>query len=138
MRLVVDTNVIISSLIKDGVSRRLLTHSTEEFLTIAFSAKEVEKYAEEICKKAKITSDEFEAVLEKILEHLVVIDDKIIMLKMEEAKKIMDEIDPKDTFFIAAALATKSSILSDDKHFQQQKRVKVVTTKELVRKYTNL
>ena len=33
----------------------------------------------------------------------------------------MNKIDPKDTPFIAAALATESDIWSDDAHFEKQK-----------------
>ncbi|HID40035.1 MAG TPA: hypothetical protein EYP36_11045, partial [Calditrichaeota bacterium] len=37
-----------------------------------------------------------------------------------------------DVQFIAAALATKSTIWSDDKHFKKQDEVKILTTKELI------
>jgi len=48
-------------------------------------------------------------------------------------EKIMDKIDPDDTQFIAAALATNSDIWSDDTHFTKQNKVKVWTTKELIK-----
>ncbi len=132
-RLIVDSNRIIASLIKDSISRRIITHINAELITINFSEKEVNKYRELILKKAKINSFELNLIFEKLKEKLIILDDKIILTKMKEAKIIMDHIDPDDTPFIAAALATKSDIWSDDKHFEKQKKVKVWKTKYLVR-----
>ena len=50
----------------------------------------------------------------------------------DTASKIMDSIDPDDTPFIAAALATGADIWSDDKHFEQQNEIKVWKTKDLI------
>ena len=44
----------------------------------------------------------------------------------------MDHIDPNDTPFVAAALAMNAFIWSEDKHFQKQHKVKIVTTAELM------
>jgi len=52
---------------------------------------------------------------------------------MDEAKKIMDNIDKADAPFIAAALAVNSPIWSDDKHFQKQHKITVFKTEDLNR-----
>jgi predicted nucleic acid-binding protein len=45
----------------------------------------------------------------------------------------MDAIDPDDTPFIALASAVENDgIWSDDKHFQQQTRIRVWQTKDLL------
>ena len=47
----------------------------------------------------------------------------------------MDMIDPKDTPFIALALAVENDgVWSEDRRFEQQSRVKVWKTKELLRR----
>ena len=69
--------------------------------------------------------------LEKLKQKLILLDDRIILAKMEEAGKIMDRIDQDDTPFIAAALATGSDIWSEDTHFEKQKKIKVWKTKDL-------
>ena len=133
MKLIVDTNRIIAALIKDSISRRIITHINKELITIDFSEKEIKKYKALILKKAKISSFELNLIFEKLKEKLIILDDKIILTKMKEASKIMDDIDPDDTPFIAAALATKSDIWSDDKHFDRQNEVKVWKTKDLMK-----
>lgn len=131
MRLVVDTNVLISALIKDSTTRYIITHIAAELITISFSEKELSKYRAMILEKTDITSAELEAILEKIREKMVLLDDSIIQRNMLEASKIMDNIDPNDTPFIAAALATTSDIWSDDKHFERQNKIKIWKTKAL-------
>ena len=46
---------------------------------------------------------------------------------------VLDEIDNKDTSFIAASLAIENDgIWSDDKHFEKQDKVKIWKTKDLL------
>ena len=132
MKLVVNSNRIIAALIKDSASRMIINHLNAELISIDFSDKEIEKYKPTILNKAQINEYEFQIILEKIKEKLVILEDKIILTKMEEAKGIMDKIDPDDTPFIAAALATESDIWSDDEHFQKQNKIKIWKTKDLV------
>jgi len=128
MRLVVNSNRIIASLVKDSYSREIILHGKLDLLTINISEKEIQKYKEYILKKSKITEIQFNFILEKLKEKMTVLDDKIIESKIDEAKKIIGHIDYDDTPFIAAALATESDIWSDDKHFEKQNKIKIWKT----------
>ena len=132
MRLVVDSNILFAALIKNSATRKILMHSRTEFLTIDFSTQEIMKYKDEILKKTNLSVGEFELLLSKIKEKLITIEEEIILTKFEEAYIIMKEIDVKDAPFIAAALATKADVWSDDPHFQRQRKVKVWKTKDLI------
>jgi predicted nucleic acid-binding protein len=134
MKLVVDTNRIIAAVIRDGIFRKIITHSEIEFITVGFSKREVEKHKDEILKKAGITEKDLELVLKRLSDKLVILDDLIIKSYLKKAEEIMIDIDKDDVVFIAAALATKAVIWSDDVHFKKQNRIKVITTKELVEK----
>src|SRR3989344_3768107 len=122
MKLVVNTNRIIAALVKDSFSRRIILHGNIELLTISISEMEIEKYKQEILQKTSLTGEQFNRVYEKLKEKLTFLPDQVINKKMEEAKRIMDAIDKDDAPFIAAALAVKSAIWSDDNHFQKQKK----------------
>ncbi|MBU0591538.1 hypothetical protein KKF81_02910 [Candidatus Micrarchaeota archaeon] len=132
MKLVVDTNRIIPALGRHGVSRKIITHFKGELITIGFSIEELMAHKKEILKKAQISETDLEMILEKLFSKLIVLDDWIIEEYMDQAKEIMERIDSTDVPFIAAALATQSSIWSDDKHFKKQNKIKVLTTKELI------
>ena len=132
-RLVLDTNIIISALIKDSTTRDIIFHLDVEMYFLPFSQNELKKYEEYILQKTKKSKEELHYILEKISERGIIVEEKIIVLKMPEAKKIMDGIDPDDTPFIAAALALHADIWSDDKHFEKQNMIKIWKTKDFLK-----
>ena len=131
MKLVIDSNRIIAALVRDSYSRKIILHGDLELLAIDISHKDIQKYKNDILSKAKITQGQFDSIFEKLNEKLIKLDDSIIEGKMKQAKEIMDKVDKDDTPFIAAALATKTDIWSDDKHFGKQNRIKIWKTKDL-------
>ncbi|HLC65433.1 MAG TPA: PIN domain-containing protein [Candidatus Nanoarchaeia archaeon] len=133
LRLIVDTNRIIAALIRYSISRRIITHLDAELYTIGVSEREIAGYKSLILKKAGLNEVELDVVFEKIRERMIILEDNLVLTMIKEAKEIMDKIDPDETAFIAAALAIKADIWSDDKHFQKQKNVKVWKTSDLMR-----
>ena len=134
MKLVVNTNRIIAALIRDSVSRNILLSDKFEFLTVDVTKSEIEEHRKEIIDKARITEEDFNKILSLLFSKIFVVSDIVIQTKMEEAKKIMDKIDPDDTPFIALALAVENDgIWSEDKHFDQQDKIKVWKTADLVK-----
>ena len=131
MRLIVDTSVIISALIKDSLARRLLRHIPAELLTIPHSAQELENHKRELIEKLSVSKVEFDKIVENLMDRLIMLNDQVVLEKMKEARKIMDHIDPFDTPFISAALAVNADIWSNDTHFEKQNKIKVWKTKDL-------
>src|SRR3989338_6077322 len=133
MKLVVNTNRIIASLIRDSTSRSIMKSPKLKFATIYLGEKEILKYKKEIMDKAKISEQQFDKIKEIALKNIETISDLIIQDKMPQAKEIMDKIDEKDTPFIAAALSIKNDgIWSDDRHFEKQDKIKVWNTRDLM------
>jgi len=133
MRLIVDTNRIIAALVKNSMSRKIINHIDAELITINFFEEEIKKYKEMLLKKSGLNEAEFHILLEKLKERLIILDDMVIKSKIKEAARIMGKIDPDDTPFVAAALASKADIWSDDAHFQKQHRIKVYKTIDLAK-----
>ncbi len=133
MILVVDTNRIIAALVKDSVSRKIIYSDKFLLLAPSFAKTELEDNKSDILKKTELTKDAFDNLMALILNSLYVVDDSILKYKFEEAKQIMDKIDPNDTSFIALALALENDgIWSDDNDFQRQKTIKIWKTKDLI------
>lgn len=133
MNLIVDSNRLIAALIRDSASRELIFSGKFKFFTVGLGRKELEKYKQEILEKAQINEKELNTLLSMIFKKVKVISDWIIEEKFEEAKKIMDSIDPDDTPFIAASLGIENDgIWSDDKHFDKQNKVKIWKTRDLI------
>lgn len=132
MKLIVDTNVLMSALIRNSSARRILVHLQAEFIGLNFANEETNKHLDLILRKSKLSKSEFEHLFSFIKSRITYVSDSVVNSKLSEARSVMDSIDPDDAPFLAAALATGACIWSEDKHFQKQKKVKTYTTKELL------
>jgi len=130
MKLVIDTSSIISALIKNGISRRIIFSLAIQFITPDHTLKEISKYKKLICKKAKINSNEFDIILSLIFEKITIIPKEEYEDFIDSAKTLIDDLD--DVPFIALCLASKADgIWSDDAHFKTRKKITIFRTKEL-------
>lgn len=133
MKLIVDTNVLISALIKDSTTRKIITHIDAGLYSPKFLQEEVEKHKKEILRKANLNETEFKVLFDQIKSKIIFLEFDFLKFKYEEEEKIMDEKDPDDTPFIAAALTVGADVWSDDKHFRKQNKVKVWKTEDLMK-----
>jgi len=133
MRLVVDTNRIVAALVKDSTSRKILFSDKIDFLTIEITGQEIEEHRQELLDKTRLTDERLNLALSFLFSRIFVVSDIVVESKMDEAKKIMDALDPDDTPFIALALAVENDgIWSDDKHVKQQNTIRIWETKDLL------
>ena len=131
MKLVIDTNVFISALIKDSLTREIIVNSDNTFLFPEYEFQEIYKYKDEVLKKSGYSEKEFIRLTTLLLNHMRIISNEEICNYDNEALEIMNKIDAEDKIFIATALAFDAYIWSDDEHFKRQDRIKVFTTKEM-------
>jgi len=130
MKLVIDSNSIIASLIKNGLSRRIIFSPVIQFIAPDYTLEEISNYKKMICKKAKINYNEFDILLNLIFEHITIVPKEEYEDFFDYAKTLIDDID--DVPFIALCLASKADgIWSDDTHFKTRKEVVIFRTREL-------
>jgi predicted nucleic acid-binding protein len=72
MRLVVDTNRIIASLVRESTSRKILLSDKFEFLTVGFAESEIEEHRQELQERAKLTEKQLDAVLAVLFSRIFV------------------------------------------------------------------
>jgi predicted nucleic acid-binding protein len=131
MNIVIDTNIFMSALIKEGTTREIITNFNHNFLLPEFAFEEIEEHKLEIIKKSKLFEREFNILFLRLLKYIRIIPTDIISPYRKEASEIMGEIDKEDIQFIAAALAFNCPIWSNDKHFKMQNKVSSLTTPEM-------
>ena len=68
MKLIIDTNVLISSLLKDSTTRELLLNESFEFYLPEIVMSEVKKYLPYIIQKSGKTEEEIKKLLNILLE----------------------------------------------------------------------
>ena len=137
MNLVIDTNIFISSLIKDSLTRYLILNSSFSLFIPEQELIEIKKYEKLISRKSGQFSNEVRYLIRKLLKYVAVLQNDVLLKYREHANKIMGKIDKADVPFIAAALALNCPIWSNDKHFKKQKKIEIFTTEELYKMYFN-
>ena len=134
MKIVIDSNIFISSLLKDGKIREIITFNVAHALLFPETIlEEIKEHKQELLEKSGLSEEEFEDLISKLLNYVIVVPFDKIKIFEEEAKQIIGNIDKDDVSFIAASLANDScSIWSDDRHFKQQAQIPVLTTEEIL------
>ena len=133
MNIVIDTNIFISALIKDGMTRNLIISSKDSLLIPEFEFDEIEKHKKEILEKSKLSESELNNLFSNLLKYVAVIETEKIIGYRGEAFEIIGKIDKDDVIFVATVLAFNAAIWSEDSDFQKQNKIKVLTTKDIIK-----
>ncbi len=133
MKIVLDSNILFSALIKDSATRQLILKYENTFLFPSYIFNELEAHKDELVVKSKMGEREFDKLLELLLKKVLIVPDEALKAYREEAIEIVKGIDKDDAVFVACALAHPESVIwSDDKDLKKQKKIKIVSTTEMV------
>ena len=131
MKLVLDSNIIFSALIRKSTTRDIILSDVFDLHAPEYIFAEITKHKELLLRKSKMTEGDFNALLLLLQKHVHFVSKENYIEKMAIAEDILREIDITDSPFLALALTLDCSIWSNDGHFKQQDQVVVYTTKEL-------
>lgn len=132
MKIVIDSNILFSALIKDSVTRRIILEYDGFFLFPSFIFEELEKHKAELLKKSGMKRKSFEALLNLLLQKVLIVSTDVLFRYRTRAYELVKDIDLDDTLFIACALAYPGSIIwSDDKKLKEQHQIHIINTAEM-------
>ena len=132
MRLVIDTGILISALLKDSATREILLLSQIEFLLPEYAIEEFERHKDKISKRSGLSIGDIDVLMTLLTENITIVSAFKIKPYMEKAYKMMGGTDPFDVPFVALTLATDNNgIWSNDKHFENLKGIKVWKTSDV-------
>lgn len=132
MRLVLDTNVLISATLWDNsVSHKLLIKLIKDNIKIFITIEILEEYKEAVMRDFKYTKEEVELILNTLLGFL--------KLTTPIRKINLVKEDPDDNKIIACAVSSNSNfILSYDNHLLKLKEfegIGIITPEKFLDKY---
>jgi predicted nucleic acid-binding protein len=132
LKIVINSNILFSALIKDSITRRIILDYEEQFLFPSYILEEMEKHKNELLTKSKMKQKDFEDLLRLLLQKVIIIPKELLLHYKNDAYHIIKDIDPDDVIFIASAIAYSDSIIwSDDKKLKQQSIVRIINTNEM-------
>lgn len=133
MRLVLDTNILISALVRDSVTREILLRPDLELLIPAAALDELDEHHEEIRLKSGLGEHAFDKLRHHLISRCRIVPDGRIR-RAGIAADIMGRIDREGVVFLALALSVPNQgIWSNDRHFGRQDLVRVWKTSDLAR-----
>jgi len=138
MKIVIDSNILFSALIKDSKTREIILRYEDFFLFPSFVYIEMEKHKKTLLKKSKMNEKEFYELFQLILRKVLIVPNHTLLPFRKKAFDIVKEIDPDDVLFFACTLAYDNCILwSNDKKMKNQTKVKVLNTQEIIKLFEN-
>jgi predicted nucleic acid-binding protein len=133
MKLVIDTNRIMAGLLRDSTSRKIILNDSFSFFAPDYIETELRKHRPYLVKKAKIPGDDFDLLMQILLNKVVLVTFDDFEKEYDRAMEIMEPVDENDAPFLAVGLALGiEGIWTEDKHFFRQDLLKVYSTRDLI------
>ena len=133
MKLVVDTNCLLSALIKSAKSREIICspkvtlYAPEHIITESINDRG------EISDKAGLAESEFDELISTLLANVAIVPESEFKQYKEQALTLVKH--PEDAPFLALSMAKGIPLWSNDKELKQQTNVKVFSTGNLVKDF---
>lgn len=135
MKFVIDSNVLISALISNNVTRELILEIDEDLYSPDFLESEIEKHKDLVKEKSGLTSTELDSLLTILMDNILVVPRETYEKKIDLAEKAMSDTDKKDVPFLAIAMEKEAAIWSDDKDFDEQNKAEVWKTEKMIAEF---
>lgn len=122
----------MSALIADSITRTLLMTVDDRLVAPEMLKRELDRHDDLLREKSGLTEVELDVLRAGLFTLVELVPDADLDAYREEAEAALADVDPDDVIFLATALAVDGAIWSDDRHFQDQDIVPVVTTEDVV------
>lgn len=133
MKLIVDTNILIASLLKDSTTRKIVLSSVLDLYIPEYLSEEIIKHKHYISKRSNLSEDEIEILLSLLLGSMTIISSSEINKHIEKAKETIGKVDERDVLFVALAYTIPNNgIWTDDKHFEVIEDINIWKTKNVI------
>ncbi len=137
MYLVVDANVVFSSLISfSGETRRLVFSDDVQLFSPPLLLEEINEHKEEIRSKSGYSSNELEIAASLLMTRIKIAQFHEFEREIKKATEACP--DQNDVEYFALALSLGCAVWSNDAKLKKQIKVKVINTSELLKMISRL
>ena len=93
MRLVVDAIVIVSALLEDSVTGRLLKNPSLELYTVDYVRSEFDEHMGELCRRSGLCEDQRSTLILGLLKNVRVVATSEFKREISMAMQLIDDVD---------------------------------------------
>jgi putative PIN family toxin of toxin-antitoxin system len=141
MNIVVDTNIVFSAILRgeSNIGNIIFGSRAIKFYAPDFLKQEIFNHKPKLQRHLRLASQSLDELIHLVLSRVDFFNEELIPQRhWQAALKLVEAIDQDDAPFIALSLYKKAVLWTGDKRLieavKKQKRLKVVTTQELLAK----
>ena len=127
MKLVADANILFSLAKRSSAASEIASKYRIQLYSPDYVLSELGAHKAEIEDK---TGVKYPEIMETLKEKVLYVESQAYDEFLDEALSLIG--DPEDAPYLALAMKLRAPIWSNDRHLKDQKRIPVLTTKELV------
>lgn len=105
MRLVVDSNIVIAGLLRDGLTRGLLIEAHVDLASPEWMLAEIARHRDAVAARAGLSGEEFDLLFALLTERIEIVPASSYAACLKEATALIGARDAGDVPFLALALA---------------------------------
>ena len=135
--IIVDTNVILSALLTEGITKVVLTAHKDAYMTPQSCFDELWKHRE-VWNENNQPDEEQKYVLSHMKRYIIIIDKKTYKNKLKEAKELIIDVDDAPLIALALSIDIEGIWTCNTKHFIKDKLkgiVKILNIKDVIKMY---
>ena len=118
MKIVVDTNIIFSGLMREDnhfANTIIKNEANHTFYVVYFTIVELFKHKERIVKFSKLSENEILEALYELLKHITIINDDIISVpSWKQSMQLVHDVDIKDVPNVALTIELEGKLWTGD------------------------
>lgn len=134
MKLILDTGILISALIKESsANRHILLMPVFDFYLPEYALDEINRHKEKISELSGLSDDELVISFLIFLERITIVPSVMIKPHIKKAINLIGNRDKKDVLFVALALAIENDgIWTNNKDFSVVSGIKVWNARDIL------
>ena len=128
MRVIVDTNIIFSALLREDnryANALIKNDENHDFFAVYYTIVELFKHKERIIKYSNLSENDVLEVLYELLKHIQIINDEIISTAAwKQAMNLTHDVDVKDVPNVALTIELEGKLWTNDAELKDGLRKK--------------
>ena len=136
--IIIDTNVLLSFLLTNGITRRIIAENPEVFLTPEYCFEELWEHRDRWNKKDLPESELLKVVNDVKRLFVMAVLPYVYNSYISEGEKLTDDKEDAPIIALALSLDNEGIWTYNTKHFKQEvfgERIRVLSTKDVIKLY---